>query len=227
MSMGELTASIAHEINQPLTAIVTNGNAGLRWVTRDAPDLEEARRSLMQIVHDGMRASKVVGRIRAFSKKTVPHKTDLDVNDVVEETVTLAQSEIHRHQIALQLELATLPSVPGDRVQLQQVILNLIMNGIDAMSHILDRPRELLIRSTSHASGQILVAVQDCGIGLDPRHADRLFDAFFTTKPEGMGLGLSISRRIIEAHGGRLWAAQNGEHGMTLSFSLPTGEERV
>jgi C4-dicarboxylate-specific signal transduction histidine kinase len=227
MSMGELTASIAHEINQPLSTIVTNGNAGLRWLTRDAPDLEEARRSLKHIVQDGMRASEVAGRIRAFSRKTFPQKTGLNVNDVVEETATLAQSEIHRHQIALRLELATLPSVPGDRVQLQQVILNLIMNGIDAMTQILDRPRELVIRSTLHASRQILVAVQDCGIGLDPRHGNRLFDAFFTTKPEGMGLGLSISRRIIEAHGGRLWAATNDEYGMTFSFSLPTGGEPV
>jgi PAS domain S-box-containing protein len=227
MSMGELTASIAHEINQPLTAIVTNGNASLRWLARDVPDLEEARRSLEHIVRDGMRASEVTGRIRAFSRKTAPQKTGLNVNEVIEETATLAQSQIDKHQIALQLELAMLPPVPGDRVQVQQVILNLIMNGIDAMKQITDWPRELLIRSAAHASDHVLVAVQDCGIGVDPGYADRLFDAFFTTKPGGMGLGLSISRRIVEAHGGRLWAASNDEHGITLSFTLPTGGELV
>jgi PAS domain S-box-containing protein len=228
LTLGALTASIAHEVNQPLAAIVTNGNACLRWLAHEVPELDEARAAVERIIRDSNRASGVIRRIRALAKNTTPQKAWLDLNDVIHEVIALVQSEVHKHRVSLLMELsATLPLVLGDRIQLQQVLLNLMMNGIEAMHPITDRPRELLIRSQSHEFDTILVAVRDSGIGLDPQSMAQLFDAFFTTKPEGMGLGLSISRTIIEAHSGRLWATPNDDHGVTLLFTLPTGGTSV
>jgi PAS domain S-box-containing protein len=220
-TMGELAASIAHEVNQPLAAVITNGNASLRWLAAQTPNLDEAREAVQRIIRDGHRAADVIQRVRALLKKTSPQKTWLDINDVIHEVLTLAHSEVRRHRVSLCTELATgLPPVLGDRIQLQQVILNLVMNGMEAMSSVADRSRELLIRSGSHGPQGIFVAVRDSGIGLDAQTLDRIFDAFFTTKPEGMGMGLSISRTIIEAHGGRLWATANDGHGATFQFTL-------
>jgi len=226
MSMGELTASIAHEINQPLTAIVTNGSASLRWLAREPPDLDEARGAVERIIRDGKRAGDIIRRIRALSGKRPPQRSSLDINEVIREVLTVTQSEADRLEVALSTELSSpIPKVLGDHIELQQVILNLMMNGIDAMKPIIDRPRALRVASHSSKSDQVTVAVRDSGIGLDPRALDRLFDAFFTTKPGGLGLGLSISRRIIESHGGKLWATPNDDHGLTMTFTLPTGVE--
>jgi PAS domain S-box-containing protein len=227
-TMGELVASIAHEVNQPLAAVITNANACLRWLARGVPDLHEARLAVERIVRDAHRAGDVIQRIRAFVRRTTPQKTWLDLNDVAEEVVTLVHGEIRKHAVALRTEFwSDLPLVLGDRVQLQQVLLNLIMNAIEAMQAITDRPRTLGITSQPYATDNVLVAVQDAGLGLDPQQMSRLFDPFFTTKPAGMGLGLSISRTIIEAHGGRLWASPNDGHGATVRFTLPSGSGRV
>jgi PAS domain S-box-containing protein len=228
MTLGEVAASIAHEVNQPLAAVVTNGNACLRWLAREVPDLDEARASVERIIRDGHRASDVIRRIRALAKHTDPQKTWLDLCDVIHEVIAPVHSEVHKHSVSLLTELsAALPPVLGDRIQLQQVLLNLMMNGIEAMHPVMDRPRELRIKSQRSASDTMLVAVRDSGIGLNSQSMGRLFDAFFTTKPEGMGLGLSVSRRIIDAHGGRLWATPNEDHGMSLLFILPIGNTSV
>jgi PAS domain S-box-containing protein len=222
MTMGALTASIAHEVNQPLAAVVTNGNACLRWLARAEPDLEEARAAVERIIRDGQRASEVIRRMRALAQKTDHQKAWLDLNDVICEVVALMHSEVRQQRVVLRTELsAALPPVLGDRVQLQQVILNLLINGIEGMQAVTDRPREVRIRSQRHEADTVLVAVQDTGIGLDPQQMARLFDAFFTTKPGGMGMGLAISRTIIEAHGGRLWASPNMGPGATFQFTLP------
>ena len=208
--MGELTASIAHEVNQPLAAVVTNAEACLRWLDRETPDLDAARRSVEWIIEDGNRASEVIRRVRALAKKTDTQKVPLDVNDVVNEVIALVQRELLSHQVSLRMELApALPMILADRVQLQQVIINLVMNGIEAMQAVTDRPRELVIRSRQDEAHQVLVTVTDCGVGISAENVDRLFNAFFTTKSSGMGMGLSICRSIIEAHGGRLWAEPN------------------
>ena len=221
-TMGELAASIAHEVNQPLAAVITNGNASLRWLAAPTPNLDEAREAVRRIIRDGHRAGDVIQRVRALLKKTGPQKAWLDINDVIQEVLTLAHSEVGRHRVSLRTELAAgLPPVLGDRIQLQQVILNLVMNGMEALSSVADRSRELLIRSGTHEPQSIFVAVRDAGIGLDSQTLDRIFDAFFTTKPEGMGMGLSISRTIIEAHGGRLWATPHDGPGATFQFTLP------
>src|SRR5215467_14524983 len=226
MILGEMTASIAHEINQPLTAVVTNANACSRWLAGPAPNLEEAREALGRIIRDGKRASDVIGRIRALVKKSGNEQAYLDVNEVIQEVVGLIQSEIQKNGVVLQMELAAdLPRVLGDRVQLQQVILNLMMNGIEAMSGVTDRSRELLIRSRQHESDKVLVAVQDSGVGLQSESLDHLFEAFFTTKPKGMGMGLATSRSIIEAHGGKLWASPNDGPGATFQFTLHVGSK--
>jgi PAS domain S-box-containing protein len=228
MTMGELTATIAHEVNQPLAAVVTNGQACLRWLARAEPDLAEARAAVERIILDGHRASAVIQRIRALSRKTDPQTARLDINDVIHEVIALVHSEVRTHRVALWTELsAALPPVVGDRIQLQQVLLNLLLNGIEALQAVTDRVRELQIRSYRHASDEVGVAVRDAGIGLDPENLARLFNAFFTTKPGGMGIGLSISRTIIEAHGGRLWGTPNDGHGATFQFSLPAGSARV
>jgi signal transduction histidine kinase len=221
-TLGELTASIAHEVNQPLTAVVANAEACLRWLDRANPDLNAARRSVEWIIGDGNRASEVVRRVRALANKTSIEKMPLDVNEVAREVIALVRRELISHQVSLRTEFASaLPMIPADRVQLQQVIINLVINSIEAMQSITDRPRELVIRSRQDATQQVLVTVTDCGIGIAAKDADRLFDAFFTTKSSGMGMGLSICRSILEAHGGRLWATANLPHGATFQFTLP------
>jgi PAS domain S-box-containing protein len=227
MTLGALTGSIAHEVNQPLAAVVTNGNACLRWLVREAPDLEEARAAVERIIRDGTRASEVIRRIRALAQKTEPQTAWLDLNEVIREVLTLVHSEVLTQRVSLRAELsAALPPVRGDRIQLQQVIMNLVINGIEAMHAVTDQPRELQIRSQRYDADNVLVAVQDSGIGLDPQNMARLFDAFFTTKAGGMGMGLAISRSIIEAHGGRLWASANAGPGATFQCTLPLHSAR-
>jgi PAS domain S-box-containing protein len=225
-TLGELTASIAHEVNQPLAAVVANAEACLRWLDRGTPDLNAARRSVEWIIDDGNRASEVIRRVRALAKKTGLEKMPLDVSDVVRETIPLVQRELISNQVLLRMELApALPMILGDRVQLQQVIINLVMNGIEAMQSVTDRPRELVIRSRQDEKQQVLVSVTDCGVGISAENADQLFNAFFTTKPSGMGMGLSICRSIVEAHGGRLSTYGNEGPGVTLQFVLPLHRE--
>ncbi|WP_024513391.1 ATP-binding protein [Bradyrhizobium sp. ARR65] len=221
-TINALTSSIAHEVNQPLSAIVSNGYAGLRWLDRQPPHLEDARRTFELIVDDGHRAGEVIGRVRALLKKTATIREYVDVTELIQDTVAVVHGEVLRNGILLRTELAPeLPPVVGDRVQVQQVLLNLIMNGIDAMNEVTERPRELSIRSYLDESGAVGVAVQDTGVGLDTNSVDRLFEAFYTTKPEGMGMGLAICRSIIEAHGGRLGASPNEPNGAVFEFSLP------
>jgi C4-dicarboxylate-specific signal transduction histidine kinase len=221
-TMAEMAASIAHEINQPLAAVVTNGGASLRWLSSDPPNLDEARAVVSRIISDGNRASAVIARVRALLKKSVQDHTSLHVYDVIGEVIALVQPEVVRRRVALRTIFADgLPAVRGDRVQLQQVLLNLIMNSIEAMTPVTDRPRELELTAERPESGGVLVGVRDSGIGFDPQTSDRLFEAFFTTKPTGMGMGLSISRSIIEAHGGRLWAMPDAGPGATFQFALP------
>jgi PAS domain S-box-containing protein len=221
-ALGELTASIAHEVNQPLTAIVANAEAGLRWLRRGTPDVEAACRSVEWVINDGNRASEVIRRVRAMAKKSGIEMVPLDINDVVREIIALVQRELISHQVALRADLASpLPMVLGDRIQLQQVLINLVMNAIEAMQSVTDRPREIVIRSRQDEPQQVLVCVTDCGVGISAETADRLFTTFFTTKSSGMGMGLSICRSIMEAHGGRLWASANLPHGATFQFSLP------
>jgi PAS domain S-box-containing protein len=221
-TMGELTSSIAHEVNQPLAAIVTNGNACLRWLSNDPPNVEEARQTVTRMVKDGHRASEVVGRIRAFFRKTAPEKVRVDINRLIEDVITMVPTELRRNRVQVRTELAgDLPRVLGDRIQLQQVLLNLVLNAIEAMSTV-SGPRQLLIKSRRGESGDVFVAVQDTGVGFDEKSAPQLFNAFFTTKPRGLGMGLSISRTTIEAYGGRLWATRNDAGGATFQFTLPT-----
>jgi PAS domain S-box-containing protein len=221
-TLGELTASIAHEVNQPLAGVVTNAEAGLRWLRRETPDLDAACRSVEWIINDGNRASEVIRRVRALAKKTNIEKVPLDINDLVREVIPLVQRQLMSHRVSLQMELApALPTILGDRVQLQQVLINLVMNGIEAMQSVTDRPRELVIRSRQNEPQPVLVSVTDCGVGISAENAERLFNAFFTTKSGGMGMGLSICRSIVEAHDGRLWATANLPHGATFQFTLP------
>jgi C4-dicarboxylate-specific signal transduction histidine kinase len=221
-TMGELAASIAHEINQPLSAIVNNANASKRMLASEPPDLEEVRLAVADIAEAGTRAAEVISRIRTFLKKAVPGKARVDVNQMIREVLALTLGELEKHHVSVRTELGSgLAPAQGDRVQLQQVILNLVMNGIEAMTPIADRLRVLLIRSQPDESGGVLVSVQDSGAGLDPKNIGHVFDTFFTTKPTGMGMGLPISRSIIEAHGGRLWLTPNDGQGVTLQFTLP------
>ena len=222
MTVGELTASIAHEINQPLAAIVMNGNAALRWLALDPPNLAKVRDSAELIIRDGDRASQIITRIRALLKKSPPAKTLLDVNEFVNEVLDLTESEMIRNSVRSRVEFADdLPRVPGDRIQLQQVLLNLIANAIEATLAIEDRERALLIATDSFDNTGVRIAVKDNGPGIDPQRADHLFDPFSTTKPNGMGMGLAISRSIVEAHGGRLWTEANVDFGATFQFTLP------
>jgi C4-dicarboxylate-specific signal transduction histidine kinase len=225
-TMGQLTASIAHEVNQPIAAAVTNANAALRWLGVEPPDLKEVRQALGRIVENGQRASDVIGRIRAHIKKAPPRKDRFDLNEAVLDVISLIRSEVLRHGIWLQTGLATgLPAVDGDRIEVQQVILNLIVNAIEAMSGDEDEARELRISTERDASGGVLVTLRDSGPGLDPKGLGRLFEAFYTTKPGGMGMGLAICRSIIEAHGGRLWASPNEPRGAVFQFTFPPARD--
>jgi PAS domain S-box-containing protein len=225
-TLGELTASIAHEVNQPLAAIVTNGEVGLQWLDREVPDLVEVREAIGDMIDNGKRASEIIHRLRALSRKAETQEVTLDINDVIREVMPLVQQEVINHRVSLRLDLApVLPAVLGDRIQLQQVIINLIVNGMEAMASVTDRPRALVVRSRLDDSGQVLVAVEDSGVGIDPETANKLFNAFYTTKPSGMGMGLSICRSIIENHGGRLWASPNTRLGATFQFALRSHQE--
>jgi NO-binding membrane sensor protein with MHYT domain len=224
-TMAELTASLAHEVNQPISAAVTNANACLRWLAGDPPNLEEAREAAMEIVKDGTRAAEIISRIRLLFKKGTPQRELLDVNEVIREMIVLLRSEVTRYSISVRRDLAAdLPQVMGDRVQLQQVMMNLINNSIDAMKDV-DGTRELVIKSQRVENGQLMVSVSDTGVGLPPRQADQIFNAFFTTKLHGTGMGLSISRSIVESHSGRLWAADNSPRGASFHLILPSKVE--
>jgi signal transduction histidine kinase len=220
-SMGELTASLAHEIKQPIAAAVTNANTCLRWLTRNQPDLEEARAAASRIVQDGRRASEIINRVRLLFEKDTLQRELVDLNEIIREMKTLLQSEATQFGVSVRTELAAdLPQAMGDRVQLQQVLMNLMMNSIDAMKHV-DGTRELTIQSQRGEHGEVLISVSDTGVGLPTQQADKLFNAFFTTKPHGTGMGLRISRSIVESHGGRLWAVGNSPRGATFQFTLP------
>src|SRR3989449_1964012 len=220
-TMGELTASLAHEVNQPIAAAVTNANTCLRWLTRDHPDVEEAREAASRIVKDANRAADIISRTRLLFKKGTPQWELVDVNEVIREMIVLLRSEATRYSISVRTELADLPQVMGDRVQLQQVLMNLMTNGIDAMKDV-DGTRELAIKSQRAEDRQLLISVSDTGVGLPPQQADQIFNAFFTTKLQGTGMGLRISRSIVESHGGRLWAADNSQRGASFYIALPT-----
>jgi len=221
-TMGELTSSIAHEVNQPLAAIVTNGNACLRWLSNSTPNVDEAKQSVSRIVRDGHRASEVVGRVRAFFKKAEPEKTEIDVNKLIEDVISMVDGEVRGHRVHVRTELTPdLPPALADRIQVQQVLLNLVINGIEAMSAV-NGLRELRIKSRSDDKGSVQVSVEDTGTGFSSEDADKLFQAFFTTKQNGLGMGLSISRTTIEAYGGRLWATRSENGGAVFEFTLPT-----
>jgi C4-dicarboxylate-specific signal transduction histidine kinase len=225
-TMGQLSASIAHEVNQPLAAAVTHAQAALRWLGARPPDLEEARRAVGRIVKEGDRASDVIGRIRALVKKAPPRKDDFEINEAIREVIALTRGEVVKNSVSVETQLAEgLPLIQGDRVQLQQVILNLIINAVEAMSGVSEGARELLISTAKAASDGAVVAVRDSGPGLAPANLERFFEAFYTTKPSGLGMGLSICRSIIEAHGGQVWASSNDGPGTTFQFSLPSARE--
>jgi len=221
-TMGELTASLAHEVNQPIAAAVTDANTCLRWLTRDQPDLEEAREAASRMAKDATRAAEIIARVRMIFKKGVAQRELVDVNELIREMIILLRNEISRHSISVRTELVeTLPQIMGDRVQLQQVMMNLMMNSIDAMKDV-DGTRELTINSRSAESEQLIVSVSDTGVGLPSQQADQIFNAFFSTKAHGTGMGLRISRSIVESHGGRLWAADNSPRGASFHLTLPT-----
>jgi PAS domain S-box-containing protein len=225
MLLGEMTASIAHEVNQPIAAVITNANAGLRWLGTRQPDLDEVRQALGRIVRDGTRAGEVIGRIRALVRNVPPHRDLLGIDQVISEVLALTQTEIQRNGVRLRRRLGDdLPLVSADRVQLQQVMINLIVNAIEAMGGASDRPRELAIVAGMDDAHDVFVEVQDTGPGLDSDKLDRLFQSFYTTKPDGIGMGLAISRSIVEAHGGRLSAAPNRPHGAVFRFTVPVGQ---
>jgi len=227
-TMGQLTASIAHEVKQPIAATVVNAQAALRWLGAQPPELEEVRQALERVAGDGLRASEVIDRIRALVEKAPPRKEALALNEVICEVIVLLHGEVVKHGIAVQTQLAEgLPRIQGDRVQLQQVILNLILNAIEAMRGVGEGARELRVSTVKADAGGVLVAVRDTGPGLDPVKLERLFEAFYTTKPGGLGMGLSICRSIVEAHGGQLWADVNTPQGAVLQFVVPRGAPEV
>jgi PAS domain S-box-containing protein len=220
-TMGELTASLAHEVNQPITAAVNGASTCVRWLTRDNPDLGEAREAAAGAIRNAKRAADIINRIRSILKKGDSKRELADVNELIREMIALLRSETNRYSIPVRAELnADLPKVMADPVQVQQVVMNLIMNGIDAMRDI-DQTRELAIQSRLAEDQQLMISISDTGVGLPPQQKDKIFDAFFTTKPHGIGMGLRISRSIVESHGGRLWAADNSPHGAIFSFTLP------
>jgi signal transduction histidine kinase len=226
-SFGVLTASIAHEVNQPLSGIITNASTCLRMLGADPPNLEGARETARRTIRDGNRASDVIRRLRALFGKTDATIESVDLNESINEIVTLFRSELHRSRVTLQMELAVnLPAVSGDRVQLQQVILNLILNALEAMNGIENRSRHLLVKTEQDAEGSVCASVADTGMGFGSHDPARVFDAFYTTKPGGMGIGLSVSKSIIDNHGGRLWAQANENDGATFLFSIPTQQKR-
>src|SRR5437899_330421 len=220
-TLGELTASLAHEVNQPIAAAVTDANTCLRWLTREAPDLEEAREAASRTIKDATRAADIINRVRQLFKKGPPERELVDVNEIIREMVLLLRGETTRYSITVRTDLvANLPHVIGDRLQLQQVLMNLIVNSVDAMRDI-KGTRQLIIRSQQTDDGQLMVSVSDTGVGLPPEQVEQIFNPFFTTKPQGTGMGLRISRSIVESHGGRLWAATNSSRGATFHLTLP------
>jgi signal transduction histidine kinase len=226
--MGALTASIAHEVNQPLSGIITNASTCLRMLAADPPNVDGAIETARRTIRDGNRASDVITRLRSLFSKKDTTTEPVDLNEATREVITLLRSELQRSRVILQAALSDdLPSVIGDRVQLQQVILNLLRNAADAMSGVDDRPRQLVIRTARYEDDGVRLTVQDAGVGFDPQAIDRLFEAFYTTKNDGMGIGLSVSRSIIESHHGRLWAEPNDGPGATFSFSIPWRSEGV
>ena len=221
-AMGELTASLAHEVNQPITAAVNGASTCVRWLTRENPDLVEAREAALGVIRNAKRAADIINRIRSISKKGESKRQLADVNELIREMIALLRSETNRYSISVSTELdPELPKVMADSVQVQQVLMNLIMNGIDAMKEV-DRERDLVICSQRTENRQLMISVSDSGVGLPPQQTDKIFDPFFTTKPHGIGMGLRISRSIVESHGGRLWAFDNSSHGATFCFTLPT-----
>jgi two-component system, LuxR family, sensor kinase FixL len=227
-TLGQLTASIAHEVNQPLAAIVMSGEACLRWLDADAPPLDRVKRGIERTIGDGRRASEVLQRLRTLSRKGKVRSEAVNLNEVIEDCVPLVHIELSRHDVSLELDLAkTLPEVVGDRIQLQQVIINLMLNAIQAMASVMHRPRNLSVRTRLQDDDQVLVAIRDTGPGFDPSVEADLFNAFFTTKPDGMGMGLSIVNSIIQAHHGRVWATCNDQGGATFQFTLPQHPEQL
>jgi C4-dicarboxylate-specific signal transduction histidine kinase len=227
-TVGELAAAIAHEINQPLAALVTQGNACLRWLALEPPNLGEGRSSVEAMIDSGIRAGEVISRLRAMMKRSPPHRDLLNINDAILAVIALVGAEAQRNRVSLRTELSNdLPLVLGDRIQLQQVILNLIMNAIEAMRGIDQAQRKVLVVSRKDESKGALVEVQDWGAGLEGHALERLFDAFYTTKPDGMGIGLAVSRTIIESHGGQLRALPNVPKGAVFQFQLPTNGEVI
>ena len=223
-TLGAMTASIAHEINQPLAAIATNGNAGVRWLTNPTPDLGEVRASLKRIVDDAHRASQIIASVRSMFRKDEGELAPLDISNLVREVLVLVQGELQSQRVLLETSLHEgLPLIYANRVQLQQVVLNLVINAIEAMSSVADRPRILLVKCETYETESVLLTVQDSGTGIEAKEGDRIFDAFFTTKPTGLGMGLAICRSIVEAHGGRLWASPGSPHGAVFHLSLPAG----
>jgi signal transduction histidine kinase len=220
--MGELTASLAHEVNQPITAAVTDANTCLRWLARDPPDLGEAREAATRVVTDAARASAIISRTRSLFKKDASQRESVDVNEMIRGMIELLRGEATRYSISMRAELSEdVPQIRGDRVQLQQVLMNLIINSIEAMKDV-DETRELAIKSQRAEDEQVMVSVSDTGVGLPAQQADLIFNAFFTTKSGGTGMGLRISRSIVESHGGRLWATANPPRGASLHLTLPS-----
>jgi C4-dicarboxylate-specific signal transduction histidine kinase len=227
-TLGELTLSIAHEVNQPLTAVVTSGNACLRWLDLQPPNLDKAKQAMQRIVEDASRASEIIRRVRGLARQAPARNEPLSINETIQEILALMKSELDKSDISLRTELAHhLPLLVGDRIQLQQVLLNLIINATEAMKETREAPRELTVSTALGGSDKVVVAVRDTGPGLDQRQLEGMFEPFYTTKHEGMGMGLTISRSIIENHGGRIWATPNDPRGATFQFTLPLGGKEV
>jgi C4-dicarboxylate-specific signal transduction histidine kinase len=222
-TIGGLTSSIAHEVNQPLAAVVANADACVAWLSRQDPNLPEARAAAERAIQGATRASEVIVRIRSLISKATPERAQVRINETIQEAIALADGQAFRNSVSVVAKLAPdLPAVLGDAIQLQQVTLNLLMNGIEAMSGVTDRPRQLVVLSELLDGGQIHVSVEDSGTGLSPEVMARLFEPFFTTRAKGIGMGLPTSRSIIEAHGGKLWAEPNGSHGATFQYTMPS-----